>query len=55
MINQLVLEEEKMIKNIRNLFSLKKENKAIKSRMIRDIRELFEKKTIITKQTSKIR
>ena len=30
------------IKGIRNLFRLKKENKAIKYRILRDIRDLFE-------------
>ena len=30
------------IKNIRKLFRLKKENEAIKNRVIRDIRNLFE-------------
>ena len=35
--------EENIIKNIRNLFKLKKENQAIKDRIIRDIKSLFEK------------
>ena len=35
--------EENMIKSIRNIFKLKKENEAIKDRTIRDIRTLFEK------------
>ena len=34
--------EENIIKNIRNLFKLKKENNTIKDRIIRDIRTLFE-------------
>ena len=34
--------EENMIKSIRNIFKLKKENEAIKDRTIRDIRTLFE-------------
>ena len=34
--------EENIIKSIRNLFILKKENEAIKDRIIRDIRTLFE-------------
>ena len=35
--------EENVIKSIRNFFKLKKENEAIKDRIIRDIRTLFEK------------
>ena len=35
--------QEIIIKNVRNLFKLKKENEAIKDRMIRDIRTLIEK------------
>ena len=31
-----------MIKSIRNLFKLKTENKAIKNRIIRDIKTIFE-------------
>ena len=31
-----------MIKDVRNIFRLKKENKPIKDRIIRDIRNLFE-------------
>ena len=47
----LTLEEEKIIRNIRNLFILKndirsfrqeKETKAIKNRILRDIKKLFE-------------
>ena len=34
--------EDKIINNIRNPFKLKKENEAIKDRIIRDIRNLFE-------------
>ena len=34
--------EENIIKSIRNLFKLKKENQAIKDRIIRRIRTLFE-------------
>ena len=34
--------EDNVIKDIRNLFKLKKENKAIKCKVIRDIRKLFE-------------
>ena len=34
--------EDNIIKNIRNLFKLKKERKAIKYRTIRDIKTLFE-------------
>ena len=36
--------EDNIIKNERNLFGLKKENEAIKDRIIRDIRTLFESK-----------
>ena len=41
--------EENIIKDVRNLFSLKKENEAIKNRIIRVIKNLFEleKKIII--------
>ena len=34
--------EENIFKSIRNLFKLKKKNEAIKDRIIRDIRTLFE-------------
>ena len=34
--------EDNIIKDIRNLFKLKKENKAIKYKVIRDIKNLFE-------------
>ena len=49
MINSLRLEKDKIIeestvKDIRNLFILKKENKALKGRVLRDIRKLFENK-----------
>ena len=33
---------ETKIKDVRNLFRLRKENKAIANRLIRDIRNLFE-------------
>ena len=33
-----------MVKDIRNLFRLKKETKAIKERILRDIKNLFEMK-----------
>ena len=36
------LKEEKIIKDLRNLFRLKKENKVMKGRRPRDIRNLFE-------------
>ena len=36
--------EDKIIKNIRNRFKLKGENKAIKDRILRDIKTLFEQK-----------
>ena len=35
-------EEENIIKEIRNLFGLEKETKAIKDRILRDIENLFE-------------
>ena len=34
--------EDNVIKDIRNLFKMKKENKEIKFKVIRDIRNLFE-------------
>ena len=37
------IREGYIIKNIRNLFKQRKENDAIKDRIIRDIRNLFEK------------
>ena len=40
---QRQLEEDNIIKNIRNLFILKRENEAIKAGIIRDITNLFEK------------
>ena len=40
--NLFRLKKEIAIKGIRNLFRLEKENKAIKDRIIRDIRNLFE-------------
>ena len=36
------LEKDNIIKNVKNLFRLKKENKAIKNRIVRDIRNLVE-------------
>ena len=42
MIERLSLEEEKIIKDIRNFFRLGKENKAIKYRILRAIRNFFE-------------
>ena len=35
-------EEENIIKDIKNLFRLKKEFKSIKDRMLRDIKNLFQ-------------
>ena len=49
-------EEESIIKDIRNLFRLKKETKAIKYRILRDIKNFFEhekKKKIVINQKSK--
>ena len=37
-------EEENIIKDIRNPFRLEKETKAIKDRILRDIKNLFEQK-----------
>ena len=42
--------EENIIKSIRNLFNLKKENERINDRIIRDIRTLLNKKMIIINQ-----
>ena len=42
MMESLSLEEEKIIKDIRNLFRLQKETKAIKDVILRDIKNLFE-------------
>ena len=41
-IQSLSLEEENIIKDIRNLFRLKKETKAIKDRILRYLKNLFE-------------
>ena len=41
-MESLSLEDKNMIKDIRNLFRLKKETKAIKDRIFRDIKNLFE-------------
>ena len=38
--------EENIIKSIGNLFKLKKENEAIKDRIIRDIRTLFKQENV---------
>ena len=38
--------EDKKIKNIRNLFKLKKESQAVKDRIVKDIRNLFENEVI---------
>ena len=42
MIKNLRPEEENIIKDIKNLFRLKKEFKSIKDRMLRDIKNLFQ-------------
>ena len=42
MIERLSLEEENIIKYIRNLFKLKKETKGIKDRILRDVKNHFE-------------
>ena len=42
MMESLSLEEENIVKDIRNLFRLEKKTKAIKNRMLRDIENLFE-------------
>ena len=41
-MQNLGLEEEKIIRDIRNLLRLKKETKAIKDRIHKDIKNLFE-------------
>ena len=43
--------EEDIIKSIRNLFKLKKENEATNNRIIRDIRTLFKQENIYYKPT----
>ena len=40
--NTLLELEDNIIKDVRNLFRLKKENEGIKDRILRDIRNLFE-------------
>ena len=42
MMKNLGLEEENIIKNIRNLFTLEKETKGIKDEIFRDIKNLFD-------------
>ena len=42
MMKNLRPEKENIIKDIRNLFRLKKETKSIKDRMLRDIEILFQ-------------
>ena len=44
MKENLSLEEKNIIKDIRNIFRLEKENKAIKDRIFRDNKNLFEHK-----------
>ena len=41
-MESLIIEEENVIKDTRNLFRLEKETKAIKDRILRDIKYLFE-------------
>ena len=41
-MKSLILEEENIIKDIRNLFRPEKETKAIKNGILRDIKNLFE-------------
>ena len=41
-LEKILKMEENVIKDIRNLFKLKKENEATKDRVIKDIRNLFE-------------
>ena len=41
-MESLSLEEENIIEDIRNIFRLEKETKAIKDRIFRDIKNLFE-------------
>ena len=40
--------DDNTVKDVRNLFKLKKESKAIKIRIIRDIQNLFEHEVTIT-------
>ena len=47
--------EENMTKSIRKLFKLKKKNKAIKDRTMRDIKTLFEEEEDRLLQTNKTR
>ena len=42
MIESSSLEEENKIEDVKNISRLKKENKGIKHRILRDIRNLFE-------------
>ena len=42
MIESSSLEEERKIEDVKNISRLKKENKVIKHRILRDIRNLFE-------------
>ena len=42
MIESSSLEEENKIEDVKNISRLKKENKVIKHRILRDIRNLFE-------------
>ena len=41
-VSSLSLEEENIIKDIRNIFGQEKETKTIKDRILRDIKNLFE-------------
>ena len=42
MVESSSLEEENKIEDVKNISRLKKENKVIKHRILRDIRNLFE-------------
>ena len=42
MLESLIIKEEKIIKDIRNLFRQEEETKSIKDKILRDITNLFE-------------
>ena len=42
MLESLITKEEKIIKDIRNLFTQEEETKSIKDKILRDITNLFE-------------
>ena len=42
MMESLTLEEQKVIKDVKNIFRLEKESRAIKGRILRNIKNIFE-------------